>query len=254
MTSLGETLRRERLKRHLDLDQISRELKISARMLEAIEGEKFERLPGGVFTKYFVRQYARALGLDEEEIASQAEQLIESPFSIQVLAHAEPLNSAPIHVPKVEPWESFGEKSFSWGSWMPAAAMVIVAMLVCSAIYGWWQRGSRTGTAESNTPAVEIAHAGAPPAAAPAQPRATQESGTQPTATESSATQPSVAQPPTEPPAAQPNPAGGDAGQPAAPVSQIPVKPVNPNAAVRVAMTADDMVWISARADGKYLF
>ena len=29
---------------------------------------------------------------------------------------------------------------------------------------------------------------------------------------------------------------------------------MNPNAAVRVAMTADDLVWISARADGKYLF
>src|SRR6185436_15440806 len=178
MTSLGETLRRERLKRHLDLEQISRELKISARMLEAIEEEKFERLPGGVFTRSFVRQYARALGLDEEEIASQAEQLIESPFSIQVLAHAEPLNSAPIHVPKVEPWESFGEKSFSWGSWMPAAAMVIIAMLVCSAIYGWWQRGRRIGLAESNTPAVEIAQGGAPPVTAPAPASANRESET----------------------------------------------------------------------------
>src|SRR5215813_6477036 len=133
MTSVGETLRRERLKRHLELEQISRELKISSRMLEAIEDEKFERLPGGVFAKSFVRQYARLLGLDESEMASQVEHLIESPFSVQVLAESQPDLTPPIHVPKVDAWESYGEdKGLLWTSWMPASVMVIVAMLVCS--------------------------------------------------------------------------------------------------------------------------
>ena len=69
MNSIGETLRRERLRRNLDLDQISRELKISSRFLEAIEDERFDKLPAGVFAKSFVRQYARLLELDEEELA-----------------------------------------------------------------------------------------------------------------------------------------------------------------------------------------
>src|SRR6266699_772896 len=69
MTSVGETLRSERLKRNLSLDQISRELKISGRFLEAIETEHFERLPGGLFAKSFVRQYARLLELDDEDLA-----------------------------------------------------------------------------------------------------------------------------------------------------------------------------------------
>ena len=64
MTSIGEMLRREREKRNLDLDQVSRELKISTRFLEAIETENFDRLPGGVFAKSFVRQYARMFDLD----------------------------------------------------------------------------------------------------------------------------------------------------------------------------------------------
>ena len=59
---IGETLRRERLKRNLDFEQISRELKISRRFLEAIENDQFDKLPGGVFAKSFVRQYARLLG------------------------------------------------------------------------------------------------------------------------------------------------------------------------------------------------
>ena len=73
MTSIGETLRRERLRRHLDLDQVSRETKISTKLLDAIEAERFDKLPGGVFTKSFVRQYARMLGLDEDEIVGELE-------------------------------------------------------------------------------------------------------------------------------------------------------------------------------------
>jgi len=55
MMSVGDTLRRERIRRNLQLDQISHELKISPRFLEAIEDEQFEKLPGGVFAKAFVR-------------------------------------------------------------------------------------------------------------------------------------------------------------------------------------------------------
>src|SRR5262245_35402666 len=108
MIPVGETLRRERLKRHLELDQISNELKISSRMLEAIEEERFDRLPGGVFAKAFVRQYARLLGLDEEELANQAQQKIEpaSPdpsFALPARESGEP----PIFVPRVEAWEQY---------------------------------------------------------------------------------------------------------------------------------------------------
>jgi len=41
MTSLGEALRRERLKRNLELDWIAQELKIPVSMLNAIEEERF---------------------------------------------------------------------------------------------------------------------------------------------------------------------------------------------------------------------
>src|ERR1700722_12303132 len=76
MTSIGDTLRRERERRHLELDQVSRELKISHRFLEAIEKEDFDQLPAGVFAKSFVRQYARMLGLDEEEAANEVQRAL----------------------------------------------------------------------------------------------------------------------------------------------------------------------------------
>ena len=68
MTPIGETLRRARLKRNLELNRIADELKISTSMLKAIEDERFDKLPGGVFVRSFVRQYARLLELDEDEI------------------------------------------------------------------------------------------------------------------------------------------------------------------------------------------
>src|SRR5262245_48097036 len=71
---IGEKLRRQRMHLGLNIAQVSKDTKIGTRLLEAIEAEDFEKLPGGVFRKSFVRQYARALGIEEEEIAGELKQ------------------------------------------------------------------------------------------------------------------------------------------------------------------------------------
>src|SRR5712691_2322278 len=90
MTSIGETFRRQRLQNKLSLDQISLETKISVRLLEAIESEQFEKLPGGVFRRSFVLQYARALGLDPEAIAGELKQLSQFDDDPAILVVPEP--------------------------------------------------------------------------------------------------------------------------------------------------------------------
>src|SRR5919201_504117 len=75
MTSIGERLRHQRLQNRISLEKISTETKIGVRLLEAIEAEQFEKLPGGVFRRSFVLQYSRALGMDPEEIAGELKQL-----------------------------------------------------------------------------------------------------------------------------------------------------------------------------------
>ena len=67
MSAFGENLRREREMRGVSLAEISSATKISVRMLDAVEIERWDRLPGGVFNSAFVRQYARYLGLDDTE-------------------------------------------------------------------------------------------------------------------------------------------------------------------------------------------
>src|SRR5262249_46316101 len=67
MGSFGERMRREREMRGIKLEEISESTKISTRNLLALEDEHFDRLPGGIFNKGFVRAYARFLGLDEDQ-------------------------------------------------------------------------------------------------------------------------------------------------------------------------------------------
>jgi len=75
MISIGERLRRQRLQNRISLERVSLETKIGVRLLEAIEAGQFEKLPGGVFRRSFVLQYARALQLDPDEIAEELNQL-----------------------------------------------------------------------------------------------------------------------------------------------------------------------------------
>jgi len=63
----GDKFRKEREKKELSLDDVSNVTKISSRMLQAIEAENFDRLPGGVFNRGFIRAYAKHLGLDPEQ-------------------------------------------------------------------------------------------------------------------------------------------------------------------------------------------
>jgi cytoskeletal protein RodZ len=67
MGKFGDTLRQEREFRGITLDAITRVTKISNRHLVALEQEHFDVLPGGVFNKSMVREYARVVGLDQEE-------------------------------------------------------------------------------------------------------------------------------------------------------------------------------------------
>lgn len=67
MGDFGNKFRQAREEKNLSLDDVSNVTKIGARMLQAIEEEHFDQLPGGVFNKGFIRAYAKHLGLDAED-------------------------------------------------------------------------------------------------------------------------------------------------------------------------------------------
>lgn len=68
---IGELLRTNREKRGLSLLDVENETKIRAKYLAALESENFEEIPGEVYLLGFLRNYARYLDLNPDEIISQ---------------------------------------------------------------------------------------------------------------------------------------------------------------------------------------
>lgn len=63
----GSKLREARERRGVSLRQIANATKITVSALEALERNNISRLPGGIFSRAFVRSYAVEVGLDPEE-------------------------------------------------------------------------------------------------------------------------------------------------------------------------------------------
>lgn len=68
---VGRMLREARERRGLSLRQISNTTKIAMMTLEALERNDIARLPGGIFSRSFVRAYAVEVGLDPEVVIEQ---------------------------------------------------------------------------------------------------------------------------------------------------------------------------------------
>jgi cytoskeleton protein RodZ len=256
MTSLGETLRRERERRRLSLDQVSHELKIAPRFLEAIESEQFDHLPGGVFAKSFVRQYARMLELDEEESAAEVERILAPPPLPQFSDGAPHAAPPAVHAfsPRVD---SISTRRFGSGSWISALAMVIAVTVGCSLVYAWWQRDRRQASAAAAAPhapaaltAQNTVHPAEamPPAAAAPPAQATVTASTPDVEPQP----PAESQSPTQAPAqSSPTDVKDDSANP--PIAQAAVVPKG-TGPVKVEILAQEPVWVLARTDGKYAF
>jgi cytoskeleton protein RodZ len=101
LASFGEELRREREIRGISLKEIADATKISRRFLDAIEKNDHKTLPAPVFTRGFVREYARYLGLNSEEMvnrynfAAANDDRIEKPPHIEKYPQTPPRDISP---------------------------------------------------------------------------------------------------------------------------------------------------------------
>ena len=145
MAGFGENLRREREMRGITLDEISNTTKISIRLLESLESEDFSKLPGGIFTRSFIRAYANYLGLDEEHVMSE--------FEITAPAHGE------------EDLSRFGASSKSQDKSRPPILPWAIAILMLAGGYGIFHYGHRSTEAPVSFGNPSPSAGGAPAAA-----------------------------------------------------------------------------------------
>ena len=69
--TFGPRLRSERERRGISLETIAAVTKVGAELWDGLERNDFSRWPTGIFARAFVRDYARAVGLDEDEIVDE---------------------------------------------------------------------------------------------------------------------------------------------------------------------------------------
>jgi len=86
-------MRLARESRGVSLGQIADTTKLSKAALEALERNDISRLPGGIFSRAFVRSYASEIGMDPEETVRDF--LIQFPDDLPVAAHARPAFDSP---------------------------------------------------------------------------------------------------------------------------------------------------------------
>ena len=118
-TGIGPTLREARNRRKLHLSEVEAAIKIRARYLQAMENEEWDALPGGAYTRGFIRTYAAYLGLDGERLADDYRQAA-SPGSDRVPKRIEPVPASARR----------GGSKLSGGALLALVALALVALLV----------------------------------------------------------------------------------------------------------------------------
>jgi len=66
--TFGPRLRRERERRGISLETIATLTNVSVELWIGLEGNDFSRWPKGIFARAFIRDYAKAVGLDANEV------------------------------------------------------------------------------------------------------------------------------------------------------------------------------------------
>jgi len=172
--SFGDRLQREREMRGITLEEIAEATKIGTRSLRALEEQDFDKLPGGIFNKGFVRAYARYLGLDEEQaVADYLAALNEAQAAGKTTRQEPGANDVSperdIFLPEVE---DSGPMRLPLG---PIAVVVVVALL----LFSGWRYYSKNGL--PNLRRVRAAaQQPSPPAAKPAAAAVASRPGTKP--------------------------------------------------------------------------
>lgn len=69
--TFGPRLRSERERRGISLETIASVTKVGAELWDGLEHNDFSRWPTGIFARAFVRDYARAVGLDADEVVDE---------------------------------------------------------------------------------------------------------------------------------------------------------------------------------------
>ena len=155
---VGYTLRQERERQNLTIEEIEQGTSIRASYIEAIEAGEYDTLPGAVYTKGFIKNYAKFLGMDADAAAKEfAKDLAELAGETTTEAPEETKEAQPVPEKKPKPKTESKPVGYSiqdkgQGS---SSKLIVAAVVLIAAIAGglWsWLSGSEGDVATVNPP------------------------------------------------------------------------------------------------------
>ena len=153
----GARLRAAREAAGLSLDQVAQQLKLAPRQVKALEDESFGELPGRTFSRGFVRNYARLLHLDAQDLLAHLPDVSQAPA----------LESPTLHSTATVMGElpSATAPKTGLGRWL--IPLILIGCIVAAAAYEWY-RGGLSNNAEPARTVSDATDQRAPATGAPA--------------------------------------------------------------------------------------
>jgi cytoskeleton protein RodZ len=148
----GARLKAAREAAGLSLDQVAQQLKLAPRQVKALEDEDFARLPGRTFARGFVRNYARLLNLDGDDLLAGLPDAAQAPA-----LEAPALQSTGTMMAEL-PTTTVARSNFA--RWL--IPLVLVGCIVGAAAYEWY-RGGLAVPGEATPSAATAPHLPASP-------------------------------------------------------------------------------------------
>jgi len=159
---IGMSLREARERRQIALVEVEAATRIRLRYLRAIENEEWDVLPGGVYTRGFIRTYAAFLGLDGERLAEDFRKNVEGWSRGEGESSRPPGASAPAPPPRLRLPQGLGV-------WLAVAAVILVAVIAIVALPGGGGSGDGASAGSGRSGGAKPANH-LPAAAKPSQP------------------------------------------------------------------------------------
>lgn len=141
---IGNILRETRERKGLSLSDIENETKIRAKYLAALEAEDFKEIPGEAYVIGFLRNYARFLGLDADELVNRYKsQIKDNEIELSL-----PSQTEPSQLSETE------ERRSLWGVFLKRKDLVlsiILVILIILALIMGLLRGNTSHRQQSTT-------------------------------------------------------------------------------------------------------
>ena len=219
----GTFLRQAREQRGLSLQELAVTTKISARVLEALERNDPSKLPGGIFSRSFVRAFAREVGLDPDLAVAN----FVSAFPDESGADEMPATTSAVEA------ESFEHRRRAFRIVVRLLGVAVLVAILAFIYYSKFGPGFLTAGPERSRP-LPAATAAQAPSLPESQPRAPVPAPSVMAGASLADAAPAAAAPPTGPAEAVAPPA-------AAAPQQAPLV---------VVLTLTDPCWLSVNVDG----